>query len=109
MQEEDNTQSGGQVGGARNIRGHHWDKRHIRPVKVPIEYRKWDQEGEGVKEVDEHAAKAIHAYRHHVAQHAILLQTPRGKEIYQYWALIKHLAFISHTKTYLQPLLTACP
>ncbi len=61
MQEVDHTQSGGQAGGAHNIRGHHWDERYIRPVKVPVDYGKWDQEGEGVKEGDDHTAEALHA------------------------------------------------
>lgn len=61
MQEVDHTQSGGQAGGAHNIRGHHWDERYIRPVKVSVDYGKWDQEGEGVKEGDDHTAEALHA------------------------------------------------
>lgn len=98
MKEVDHTQSGGEIGGTNNIRGHHWDECHIRPIKVPIEYGKRDQQGERVKEGHEHTAEALHANRHHVAQHAISLQTPRRKEIYQYWDL--NTCRLNQTKKY---------
>lgn len=47
-----------------------------------------------MKNGDEHTAEALHCYGRQVAQHAIPLQTPKGKEVYQYRALIKYLLFI---------------
>lgn len=99
MEEVDHAQSGGEIGGTHHIRGHHWDECDIRSIKVPINDGEWDQEGERVKERHEHTAEALHANRHHVAQHAISLQTPRKKETYQYWDL-NTLPFSSNKEMY---------
>ena len=105
MNEVDHTQGRGQVGGAHDIGRHHWDECYVRSIKVPIEHSQWDQEGEGVKGGDEHTAEAFHAYRQHVAEHAILLQTPTGEEIYQYRVPIRAYFKQKHD---LHPLLTSC-
>lgn len=104
MQEVDKTQGRGEVGGAHDIRGHHRDECYVRPIKVAVEYRKQGLEGEWAKEREWQTAEAFKSDCWQVAKHPIPLQTPREKEICQYWAEHIHKKrHHTHSGLYLRP------